>query len=87
MRLILHTLQQQNMTTAASPGKWIFPVTELRINSKLIRYLTYTLNPHCFQAKISLGWSFLEKISLEQTFRINQNMDSDFFEHRMLGSA
>lgn len=78
------------MTTAASSGKWIFPVTELRINSKLIRYLTYTLNPHCFQAKISPGWSSFRrglKTSLKQTFRMKQNMDGDFFIHRMLGSV
>lgn len=73
MRLILHTLQQRNMTTAASSGKWIFPVTELRINSKLIRYLTYTFSPQCFQAKNFLGLVFFRKglkTSPEQTFRM-----------------
>lgn len=54
MRLILHTLQQQNMTTAASSGKWIFPVTELRINSKLIRYLTHIRLHTAFKEKFPL---------------------------------
>lgn len=73
MRLILRTPQHQNMTTAASSRKWIFPVTEFRIISKLIR-TSHMLPFHIAFKQIS---SFQKKIkiknlktSLEEMFRM-----------------